>query len=293
MDLNKLKIFNCVARLGGITSAASELKMGPSTISMSISALESDVGHKLFTRHYRGMKLTKDGEILFNSTRKILEEYNIALGLMSNNESTKEGKLTIATSFGIASADWFLRKISAFINEYPNIKIKIVDYKEEDIDSISADMFICPYVYDHLDLIQKEIHLVTFRLFGSKKYIKKFGLPKKTDDLDKHRLIAFSKELNNPFNDADSLLHIGREQKDPRDVFLEVNNNISLLKLVNSGEGIGALSIDEATSSNIVSILPNNEIIKKTCLTYYKRHENMSHIKLFSDSFFRNIAPKD
>lgn len=292
MDLNKLKVFHSVARLGGVTSAASELKMGPSTISMSISALENDVGHKLFTRHYRGMKLTKDGEILFNSTKKILEEYNIALGLMSKNDLKKEGKLTIATSFGIASADWFLSKISTFINEYPYIKLKIVDYKEEDIDSISADIFICPYVYDHLDLIQKEIHLVNFKLFGSKEYIKRFGLPKTPADLDKHRLIAFSKELNNPFNDADSLLHIGREQKDPRDIFLEVNNNISLLKLVNGGEGIGALSIDEVTDNNIISILPNNEIIKKTCLTYYKRHENMSHIKLFSESFFTNTTIK-
>lgn len=292
MDLNKLKVFHAVARLGGVTSAASDLKMGPSTISMSISALENDIGHKLFTRHYRGMKLTRDGEILFNSTKKILEEYDIALGLMSKNEFRTEGKLTIATSFGIASADWFLSKISKFINKYPDIKLKIVDYKEEDIDSISADIFICPYVYNHLELIQKEIHLVNFKLFASKEYIKKFGLPKTPEDLDNHRLIAFSKELNNPFNDADALLHIGREQKNPRNIFLEVNNNISLLKLVKSGEGIGSLSIDEVDQEGIIPILPNNEIIKKTCLTYYKRHEKMSHIKLFSDSFFENLTTR-
>jgi DNA-binding transcriptional LysR family regulator len=288
MDLNKLRIFHAVAQLGGITSAASELKMGPSTISMSISALENDIGHKLFTRHYRGLRLTSDGEILLNSTKKMLDEFNIALSLMSENVLKTEGNLTIATSFGIASADWFLEKLSRFFNEYPDIKLKIVDYKQEDIDSISADIFICPFVYNHLDLIQKDIHVVHFKLFASKSYVRKFGMPKTPDDLDNHRLIAFSKELNNPFNDADSLLHIGRDQKNPRSIFLELNNNISLLKMVKRGEGIAALAVDESDKNEMIEILPNSEITKKTCLTYYKRHEKMSAIKLFSESFFKN-----
>lgn len=287
MDLNKLKVFHAVAKFGGVKLATAELKMRQSSISTAINLLENELGYKVFRRHYRGMHLTSDGEKLYELSSKIfldIDEYF--------NENRKENrskeyeKITISTSQGVASSSWFNNRLCSIIEDFKNLKIKIVDYKESDFDKIEADVFICPYIYDRLDLIQNKIHDYEFYLAASRSYVKNFGIPKTIEDLDNHRLISFSKELKNPFTSVDSALHIGRDTHNPRDIFMEVNNSIGLIKIMQNGLGIASILKEDISYYDFVPILPEeSKVVKSIYCIYHKKNKNSSIIDEFFNAF--------
>jgi len=280
MDLNKLKVFHGVAQFGRISDTASELKINQSSISVAISSLENELNKKLFIRHYRGMRLTKDGETLYNSTKIIFSELDVAVSNLMIEDQDINGEITISTSYGISTSIWFIKKIALFLEKNPMTRIRIIDYKTGGIDSIYADVFICPYINSLEGFQQDKIKSFSFKLFASKSYIEVHGLPKSYDDLENHNLIALSKELQNPFNDADSLLHIGREKHKPRNIFLEVSNSRSILEFVKEGVGIAVIDTDECLDPNIISIFDDdNHIVTDSYLIYKKQQKESPRIK--------------
>ena len=58
MDASDLKIFEAVARLGGIGRAAQELHTVQSNVTTRIRLLEQELGTPLFERHARGVTPT-------------------------------------------------------------------------------------------------------------------------------------------------------------------------------------------------------------------------------------------
>lgn len=273
MDLNKLKVFHAVAQLGRISDAASELKINQSSISVAISALEVDLKKKLFIRHYKGMRLTIEGEILYESTKKIFSELDVAVSNLMAESQNINGHITISTSYGISTSIWFIKKISLFLRNNPQFRIKITDYRSGEIEDISADVFICPYVNGLDGFKQDKVKSFLFKIYASKLYIKEFGLPQSYEDLDNHRLISFSKELKNPFNDADSILHFGREKHNPRSIFLEVSNSRSILEFVKEGLGIAVIDTDECLDQNLVPIFQNGYSLTTDSYLVYRKNK--------------------
>lgn len=64
MDIADLRVFEAVARLGGMNRAAAELNTVQSNITARIKALEDDIGCPLFERRPRGVALTAAGRRL-------------------------------------------------------------------------------------------------------------------------------------------------------------------------------------------------------------------------------------
>ena len=61
MDAGDLRIFEAVARLGGMNRAAAELNTVQSNVTARIRLLEEELGRPLFHRHSRGVSLTAAG----------------------------------------------------------------------------------------------------------------------------------------------------------------------------------------------------------------------------------------
>jgi len=64
-QLARLHTFEAAARHGSFALAADELALSPSAVSHRISALEEDLGFKLFQRFHRKVALTADGQRVF------------------------------------------------------------------------------------------------------------------------------------------------------------------------------------------------------------------------------------
>lgn len=72
MDIQTLKIYNSVAKLGSFSAAAQDLNYAQSNISTKIQNLENEFNTVLFYRHNRGITLTSKGELLLDYSEEIL-----------------------------------------------------------------------------------------------------------------------------------------------------------------------------------------------------------------------------
>ncbi len=94
MDASDLKVFEAVARLGGMSRAAGELAMVQSNVTARIRQLEFDLGTALFSRHARGVTLTPAGQRLLPyavRVRQLLIEARQA----ALDDGTPKGPLTL------------------------------------------------------------------------------------------------------------------------------------------------------------------------------------------------------
>ncbi len=71
LNLHHLRLFRAVASDGTLTGAARSLNLSQSAVSTQIKALEASLGHDLFERRGRGLRLTEAGRIALDHAEAI------------------------------------------------------------------------------------------------------------------------------------------------------------------------------------------------------------------------------
>ena len=260
MDWDKLKIFHAVAEAGSFTNATTVLNISQSAISRQIQSLEQDLKVQLFERHARGLTLTENGEYVYKTAHEViskLKEVETSLGDQKNKPS---GKLTITTvrSFG---THWLTPRIQEFMNLNPEIEIELIfDDKELDLSTRQADIGIFMRRPKQLNYIQRKLVDINYHIYCSTRYLEKYGIPKTTNDLNKHRFISFGKGAPSPVFNPDWALKLGNRDSKKRKPIMKVNSVMGLLLAVESGVGLAALpDYLVSQSQNVIKVLPKSE----------------------------------
>lgn len=71
LNYHHLLYFWTVARLGSVTQAAAELRLGPATVSAQVRRLEENLGEKLFQKSGRRLVLTEMGHVAYRYAEEI------------------------------------------------------------------------------------------------------------------------------------------------------------------------------------------------------------------------------
>ena len=72
MEARRLETLIAVARLGGLSKAADQLDIAPSTAALHLSELERELGVRLTERAGRGIRLTDGGRQLLEHAESVL-----------------------------------------------------------------------------------------------------------------------------------------------------------------------------------------------------------------------------
>ncbi|MGV6874698.1 LysR family transcriptional regulator [Pseudochelatococcus sp. B33] len=97
MSIAQLRAFHFVARYGGFSHAAREMAVSQSTLSGQVKTLEATCGISLFERHTRGVKLSEQGEVLFEITSRLFQaEAEAKTFLRRRPETDHAGYLRVA-----------------------------------------------------------------------------------------------------------------------------------------------------------------------------------------------------
>src|ERR1700716_4733211 len=191
MDWDKLRVFHAVAEAGSFTHAGEALNLSQPAARREISALEESLSVPLFHRHARGLILTEQGELLFRTAREVFAKLSMAEGLISESKDRPKGPLKITSSVAFGST-WLTPRIREFLDLYPEIQVSlVVDDSQLDLSMREADVAIRMTPPRQPDLIQRHLVSVQVHIYASPDYIKKYGLPQRPEDLDKHRVIVF------------------------------------------------------------------------------------------------------
>lgn len=157
MDASDLRIFEAVARLGGMNRAAAELHTVQSNVTARIQLLEQELGAPLFTRHSRGVALTPAGERLLPYARRVRHLLDDARRVVADDGSPK-GRLTVG-SLETTAALRLASVLSAYVAAYPEVDLVLrTGTTAELVDQVLArtleGAFVCGPL-DHPDLDQE------------------------------------------------------------------------------------------------------------------------------------------
>jgi DNA-binding transcriptional LysR family regulator len=292
MDWDKLKIFHAVAEAGSFTNATINLNLSQSAISRQIQSLEQDLKVQLFERHARGLTLTENGEYLFKTAHDVISKLKEVESTLGDQKNKPTGKLTITTvrSFG---THWLTPRIQEFMTLNPEIEIELIfDDKELDLSTRQADIGIFMRRPKQLNYIQKKLVDIKYFIYGSNKYLEKYGMPKTINDLNKHKLISFGKGAPSPVYDPDWALKLGIKDGKKRKPVMKVNSVMGLLLAVESGVGLAALPEYLVFNSNkIIKVLPSSEgPITEAHFVYPQSLKNTARITAFRNFLFSKIG---
>jgi len=242
MDWDRLRVFHIVAQAGSLTEAGHALNISQSAVSRQISSLEASIDVSLFNRHARGLVLTEQGEHLFRITRTIFAQVNAIGTIISESRDGLSGCLRIAITIGIGSV-WLASRLKKFMQSYPKLRLNI-QLTDEGVDFTMREADVSINYNKSLpteDVVQKELANIRMSVYASKEYIQNFGMPKKPEDLDQHRLITFG-EAGAPASNAGWLLRFGTQPGVLREPFLSINNAYGMLQAVKGSIGIAILA---------------------------------------------------
>jgi len=133
MYWEQLKYLTEISKSQSIHAASNNLYLTPQALSMSIKALEEELGVVLLSRSSAGTVLTTEGEIVYNLSQDILKNIDLIMNVAKDKEeqidNSVTGELTIYSTTG-ASNIVLSQIVKRFIQKYPHVSLQIIEENE-------------------------------------------------------------------------------------------------------------------------------------------------------------------
>jgi putative choline sulfate-utilization transcription factor len=121
--LDQLRTFEAVARHRSFTRAAQELCLTQSAVSRQIKALEEALDLRLFRRLHRAIDLTTEGQRLFDSVTRGLDDISACLSALGAH--TKAPQITVSASVAFAWF-WLMPRLERFGALQPDVDLRVL-----------------------------------------------------------------------------------------------------------------------------------------------------------------------
>lgn len=194
-DWDSYLYFLKVAETGNLNSAARELGVNHSTVFRRINSLEERLHVRLFERSRKGFTLTEAGEEIFRSVEMIEDQIFDIQRKLLGKDIRLSGNLKISTTDTIGYY-WLPPYIKAFKEQYPEILIDLdIQIRFTNLTKREADIVIPAVNMQPEFMVGRKLAKIYFRLYASRSYIEKRGLPATTDEFSSHRFLVPNESL--------------------------------------------------------------------------------------------------
>lgn len=124
MTLNQLECFSVLAQRLNFTQAADDLFMSQPALSRTISALEDELGVRLFDRNSRSVSLTPAGKAFYEESPSILRSFRVSVNAALTAQQGYRGELTVGILRDIFDPET-VRLYQAMAQNYPEIRLTL------------------------------------------------------------------------------------------------------------------------------------------------------------------------
>jgi DNA-binding transcriptional LysR family regulator len=140
MNLDYLKTYVEVIRLGSFSEVAKELSISQPAVSFQIQKLEQDLGVRLIDRHQKTLVMTEAGKRLLLFAKLVYKEHNALLNDLEQLKGEVIGNLTVMAST-IPGDFLILPILSEFKRQYPAVSVQLeVTDSSRVIDAVKSGM---------------------------------------------------------------------------------------------------------------------------------------------------------
>ncbi|HHI92770.1 MAG TPA: LysR family transcriptional regulator [Gammaproteobacteria bacterium] len=197
MDIEALEIFLDVMRQRNFTDVARTRNLAPSSISRTMTALENEIGIRLFQRSTRKLEPTEAGRVYFERVEPILDELLSARQVAADLIEEPKGilRVTASTVYGEMYIVPLLPELS---EKHPLLSIELIlidaymDLIEERIDVAVRLGTLQDSTY-----IAKQIKKLKFYVCASPEYIDQHGKPESPQEIKNHNCLLFPRTGHN------------------------------------------------------------------------------------------------
>ena len=283
--LDDIALFVEVVNRGSLAAGAKQVKLPAATVTRRIQRLEAQLGVKLMHRSARKLVLTHDGEVYFQTYAELVQQFNQAQQVLSQENQQLAGKVKVLApvniSHGILRAMWV-----SFTNEYPDIQLDLeLSNHQMDLIETQADLAIRIGKQPDSSFYQRRLGELETVLIATPAYLRAHGEPSHPSELVEHNLIGISMRkkwvLQNHVNSQNFTLYpqCRAQINDPVFVkyFVLDSQGIALVPLtevkneLDNGEAVRILPDWKGEVRDIFLIWPGGKLLSKRaqCLRDY------------------------
>ncbi|MEP2947279.1 MAG: LysR family transcriptional regulator [Lentilitoribacter sp.] len=262
MNLTNLSIFMQVVQKGSFADTARDIDVDPSKISRIISALEDELGYRLFHRTTRKLSLTEAGQLTYERMRDPLEEINAIVDMARASTEKLSGNLRLTTSIALGER-WLVPKLGKFYEQYPDIKLELIlDDRAIDLIDQRIDVALRLAPQTQSDLITTRIMRARYHVVATPEFLQKNGACVSPKDIQYLKIITF------PYADYRLLWKFrapnGEISQIPISPHIVISNALAIRRTVLEGQGMALLSDwligDDLASGDLVDVFPEHQI---------------------------------
>lgn len=148
MQMESLKVFCDLAETESFTKAAKNNHVTQSAVSQTISTLEKQFKTLLIERSRKNFRLTSEGELLYEYSKRILHSYDSLHNKLQSIQGDISGDIRVATVYSVGLHE-LPPYIKRFLRDYPTVNVHL-EYRRanrvyEDVLGNLADLGIVAY----------------------------------------------------------------------------------------------------------------------------------------------------
>ena len=132
MNVKQLRAFTTVARYQSFAQAGEFLHVSQPALSLTIKALEDNLGGALFTRTTRSVRLTAEGEVLLPLARRLLADWDDTEEMLRQRFTLQLGRVSVAAMPAFAG-NLLPQALKVFRQRYPRVNVTVHDVINEQV----------------------------------------------------------------------------------------------------------------------------------------------------------------
>jgi DNA-binding transcriptional LysR family regulator len=278
LTLDDIHFFQVLAKAGSMVAAARELDVTPPAITQRLQQIEARYGIRLVDRSKRSMRLTDEGELLYEKGALICAQADALLDMLATRSGVVSGHLRVSvpSRFG---RRYIAPLVADFHTRHPSLKVSLSLTDNPVLqDAGTSDVMF------HIGELQ-DSNLVRYPMAPNKRllcaspgYLRRKGMPAAPEDLTAHDCITLRQN-----NEDVSLWKFmrGAEGRNVRiDPVLAANDGDVIGQWAIHGKGIIVRSewdVAEALKAGeLVQLLPEWELAPADIVALVPQRKGMS-----------------
>ena len=285
---DNLRFFLAMVRAGNPSAAARILRVDHNTVRRRITALESDMGARLFDKADDRYALTDEGETLLGIAESIEAQAVHAQSLIGGRDIAIGGTVRIGVPDGLGTL-FVAPRLAKLRRLHPQLSVElVVTSKHFDLSRREADMAIIVGQNENKRITTRPLTQVVMRIYASSDYLARSEKIKKIKDLANHDFVSGIDD----FDFGPALSRVLSSVECSLNTTISCSSIVAQLKATAAGGGLCCFAkFIASTEPELVPVLPDLVRFERDItLAVHTDIAQLARIKAIADFLVREFA---
>jgi DNA-binding transcriptional LysR family regulator len=186
VDPSAVRVFVAVAHERSFSAAAKRLALHKSQVSRVVRAVEEAVGAPLLLRTTRSVRLTPEGEGLYERVAPLIAGLEEAVAGARARAATPAGEVTLTATPDVGRV-LLVPLVTGFRAANPGVRVRVLlTHERLDLQKVGVDLALRVGRLESSSYVARKVADLEAAFFAAPAYLERRGLPRALEDLQRH-----------------------------------------------------------------------------------------------------------